>query len=206
MAGGCCEDGCAGDGAAGGRFRRALWVALAVNALMFGLEVVAGFMADSTSLQADALDFLGDAANYGVSLFVLGMPLRRRAQASLLKGATMGAFGLWVVGNTILHLMAGTVPEAGLMGGVGLLALAANASVAVLLYAFREGDSNMRSVWICSRNDALGNLAVMGAALAVSVTGSGWPDFLVAAILAGLALSGSFQVLRHACHELKETT
>ncbi|MBI5165646.1 MAG: cation transporter [Magnetospirillum sp.] len=170
---------------------------------MFLVEIVAGVAAGSSSLQADALDFFGDAANYGVSLFVLGMSLHRRAMASVLKGATMGAFGLWVIANTGRHLLTGTVPEAAVMGAVGVAALVANVVVAVMLYAFRDGDSNMRSVWICSRNDAIGNLAVLGAASGVFATGSGWPDFAVAGIMAALALSGAVQVLRHALAELR---
>lgn len=185
------------------RFRKALWAALAINVGMFLVEIVAGVAAGSSSLQADALDFLGDAANYGVSLFVLGMSLKRRAMASILKGATMGAFGLWVIGNTAWHLLSGTVPEASVMGTIGTAALVANVVVAVMLYAFRDGDSNMRSVWICSRNDAIGNLAVLGAAGGVVATGSGWPDFVVAGIMAALALSGAAQVLRHAFAELR---
>ncbi|SEH35893.1 cation transporter [Magnetospirillum fulvum] len=185
------------------RLRKALWVALAINAAMFLVEIGAGVAAGSAALLADALDFFGDAANYGVSLFVLGLSLRRRAQASLLKGATMGAFGLWVIGNTVHQLLTGTVPAAEVMGAVGLAALVANVAVAAMLYAFRDGDSNMRSVWICSRNDAIGNLAVLGAASGVFATGTGWPDILVAAIMAGLALSGAAQIIRHARAELR---
>lgn len=200
MGAGCCQHDCHGTTQ---RFRRVLWAALVINAVMFVVEVVAGMAAGSSSLQADALDFLGDAANYGVSLFVLGMSLRRRAMASLLKGATMGAFGLWVMGDTVIHALNGTVPQSEVMGAVGIAAFIANVAVAVMLYAFREGDSNMRSVWICSRNDAIGNLAVLAAAGGVFTTGSGWPDFAVAGIMAALALSGATQVLRHALAELR---
>lgn len=188
------------------RFRKALWAALVINVGMFLIEIAASVAAESSSLQADALDFLGDAANYGVSLFVLGMSLGHRAIASLLKGATMGAFGVWVIANTVHHLLSGTVPEAEVMGAVGVAALAANAVVAVMLFAFREGDSNMRSVWICSRNDAIGNLAVLGAASGVFASGSGWPDFAVAGIMAALAISGAVQVLRYALAELRTTS
>ena len=184
-------------------FRKILWAALVINAAMFLVEIVAGAAAGSSSLQADALDFLGDAANYGVSLFVLGMSLHRRAMASMLKGATMGAFGLWVIGNTGWHLLNGTVPEAGVMGVIGALALVANVAVAAMLYAFRDGDSNMRSVWICSRNDAIGNIAVLAAASGVFASGTGWPDFAVAGIMAALALSGAVQIMRHALAELR---
>ncbi|MDO8608879.1 MAG: cation transporter [Phaeospirillum sp.] len=204
MGASCCQGGCQppSDGA-GPRFRRALWAALVINAGMFVVEIVAGMAAGSSALQADSLDFLGDAANYGVSLFVLGMSLHHRARASVLKGATMGAFGLWVLVDTTFHLLNGTVPEAATMGIVGVIALIANGAVAAMLYAFREGDSNMRSVWICSRNDAIGNIAVLAAASGVFATGSGWPDFAVAGIMAALALSGSAQVLRHALAELR---
>jgi Co/Zn/Cd efflux system component len=184
-------------------YRRVLWAALAVNAAMFGVEIVAGLNAGSVSLLADALDFLGDAANYAISLAVLGAALKWRARASLLKGASMAAFGIWVLFVTAHHAMAGTVPDAPTMGIVGVLALAANLGVAALLYRFREGDSNMVSVWLCTRNDAIGNLAVMAAALGVFGTGGGWPDFIVAAIMASLALTASWRVIRQALGELR---
>jgi len=186
-------------------YRRILWIALAINLTMFGVEVAAGLGAQSVSLLADSLDFLGDAANYGVSLFVLGMALRWRARASLIKGATMAAFGLWVVFVTARHAVVGTVPDAPVMGVVGVVALMANATVAALLYRFRKGDSNMASVWICSRNDAIGNVAVLAAALGVFGAGAGWPDFIVGAVMAGLALYGSWQILLHAASELRGT-
>lgn len=184
------------------RYRRVLWIALFANAAMFVVELIAGAHAGSTSLLADALDFFGDAANYGVSLWVLGASLLWRARASIAKALTMGAFGLGVLGSTLWHLLAGGVPQAETMGVIGLLALATNVGVAALLYAWREGDSNMRSVWLCSRNDALGNLAVIAAAAGVFGTGSAWPDLLVATIIASLALSACIQVLRHARQEL----
>jgi Co/Zn/Cd efflux system component len=172
---------------------------------MFAVEIGAGLAAQSASLLADSLDFLGDAANYGIALFVLGMALQWRARAALLKAASMAVFGLWVAGTTIQHGLAGTVPEAPVMGVVGALALAANLGVAVLLYRWRDGDSNMRSVWICTRNDAIGNLAVLAAAVGVFGSGSGWPDYIVAAIMSGLALTGAFQVTRQALGELAHT-
>ncbi len=192
-------------GAASPVYRRILWVALAVNLAMFAVEIGAGLAAQSVSLLADSLDFLGDAANCGVSLFVLGMALQWRARASLLKAASMGAFGLWIAGTTIQHALASTVPEAPVMGVVGALALVANLGVAALLYRWRDGDSNMRSVWICTRNDAIGNLAVLAAAAGVFGSGTGWPDFVVAAIMSGLALAGAFQVTRQALAELTHT-
>jgi Co/Zn/Cd efflux system component len=191
--------------AASPTYRRILWVALTVNLAMFFVEIGAGLAAQSVSLMADSLDFLGDAVNYGLSVFVLGMALRWRARAALLKAASMGAFGLWVAGTTIQHALAGTVPAAPVMGIVGVLAFAANFGVALMLYRWREGDSNMRSVWICTRNDAIGNVAVMVAALGVVGSGTGWPDYLVAAIMSGLALWGAAQVIRGALGELRNS-
>lgn len=201
----CCDHGHehASAAAASPVYRRILWVALAVNLAMFAVELGAGLAAQSASLLADSLDFLGDAGNYGISLFVLGMALHWRARASLVKAASMAAFGVWVAVTTINHAMAGTVPEAPVMGVVGALALAANFGVALMLYRWRDGDSNMRSVWICTRNDAIGNLAVLAAALGVFGSGAGWPDYLVAAIMSGLALVGAFQVTRAAMAELR---
>jgi cation diffusion facilitator family transporter len=184
-------------------WRRALWIALVVNIVMFGVEIGAGLGAGSVSLLADSLDFLGDAASYGVSLAVLGLALRWRARAALLKGATMAAFGLWLLFTTAQHLLAGTVPDAPTMGAVSLLAVAANLAVAALLYRFRDGDSNMLSVWICTRNDVLGNLAVLAAAAGVFGTGVGWPDFIVATVMAALALSGAWRIARQAHAELR---
>ena len=179
-----------------------LWAALVVNAIMFAVEVVAGAGARSSALHADALDFLADAANYAISLFVLGALLRTRAKAALIKGISMGAFGLWVLGRAAYHAATGTVPEPAVMGLVGVLALAANAGVAGLLYRYRGGDSNMRSVWLCTRNDMLGNAALLLAASGVLVTERGWPDALIALGMAGLALSGAAQIIRHAADEL----
>lgn len=204
MGANCCNGGCSVPAANVSRaFRRALWAALIINAGMFVLEMVAGMASASSSLQADALDFLGDAANYGVSLFVLAMSLRRRALASILKGATMAVFGLWVLANTGYHWANDTLPRAEVMGFIGMAALIANVVVAWMLFAFRDGDSNMRSVWICSRNDAIGNVAVLMAASGVFATDSGWPDFLVAAVMAVLALWGAAQVLCHAIREIR---
>lgn len=185
------------------RYRRILWAALGINAAMFLVEIVAGLTAGSLSLQADALDFLGDAANYGLSLFVLAMALRWRASAALLKGGSMGLFGLWVLGGAVYHAFVPAVPEAHVMGLVGFAALGANIAVAAMLFAFRDGDSNRRSVWLCSRNDAIGNLAVLAAATGVFATGTAWPDLLVAGIMAVLALSASGQVIRQSMREMR---
>ncbi len=184
------------------RFRTILWVALVINAVMFVIEGVAGLGAGSVSLQADALDFLGDAANYGLSLFVLARPLRWRAGASLLKGATMALFGIWILGLAIYKAFVLGLPSALVMGSVGMLALAANVVCAVMMFRFRDGDSNLRSVWICSRNDAIGNVAVLAAAGAVFFTATPWPDLAVGAVMAALALSGAWQIIRQAMGEL----
>ena len=184
-------------------YRRVLWSVLAINAVMFALEIGAGLAAGSASLQADALDFLGDAGNYGISLFVVGMALRYRAMAALAKASTMAIFGLWVLAITGWHAWQGTLPHAFTMGAVGLTALAANAASFGLLWSHRGGDANMRSAWICTRNDVVGNLAVLLAALGVFGTSTGWPDVLVAAIMASLALQGAFMVIQQARVELQ---
>ena len=172
---------------------------------MFGVEIVAGIAADSRALQADALDFLGDAANYAISLGVAGMALVWRARAALVKAATMLAFGLWVLGSAIWGFFVGASPDPGTMGAIGSLALAVNLAVAAMLFRYRSGDANMRSVWICSRNDAIGNIAVLAAAIGVFGTGRAWPDLVVASIMAGLAVWGSAEVFNQARGELRST-
>lgn len=185
------------------RWRLVLWIALIANAAMFVVEIFAGIAADSRALQADALDFFGDSANYAISLGVAGLALTWRAKAALLKAATMLAFGLWVIGYAIYGLIVGSSPEPQTMGAIGTLALLVNVAVALLLFRFRTGDANMRSVWICSRNDAIGNMAVLAAALGVFGTGQSWPDLLVAGLMAGLAIWGSAEVFAQARGELR---
>lgn len=185
------------------KYRKILWFALVVNAAMFAVELGAGFRSGSVSLLADAIDFLGDAANYGVSLAVLTMAMAWRSKAALLKGVCMLGFGFFVLGRAIWVAQNGGVPEAGTMGLIGFLALIANISVALLLYNYRAGDANMRSVWLCSRNDAFGNIAVMLAALGVFGTGAAWPDLAVAMGMAGLAIWGGWSVIQQARLELK---
>ena len=185
------------------RYRKILWAALLINLAMFGIELGAGFKSGSTSLLADAIDFFGDAANYGVSLAVLSAGAMLRARAALLKGACMMAFGVFVLARAAWVFNQGSVPEAFTMGSIGLLALVANVAVAAMLYAYREGDANMRSVWLCSRNDAIGNIAVMLAALGVLGTASAWPDLLVACGMAVLALVGGGSVIKQARDEIK---
>lgn len=199
---GCCESGCSPRAAVSPRYRRALWIALVVNAAMFVVEIIGGLKAGSVSLLADAADFAGDAANYGLSLAVLSMGLMWRARAAFLKGATMATFGVFVIAKTVWAAFMGVPPQAFLMGSIALLALAANASVAAMLYAYRDGDADMRSVWLCSRNDAIGNLAVLLAAVGVFGTGSRWPDLAVAAVIAALAISAGVSVMRQARIEL----
>jgi len=202
MAVGCC--GPKADPTNSPQWRKALWIALGINVGMFLVEIVAGAAADSRALQADALDFFGDAANYAISLVVAGMVVAWRARAALLKGVTLLLMGGYVLVSAVLASFSSVVPEAGLMGGVGIAALLANVFVAVMLFRFRAGDANMRSVWICSRNDAVGNVAVVAAAAGVFGTGTAWPDLIVAAILAGLGLIGGWQIVRQASAELRD--
>lgn len=183
-------------------YRRILWIALIINALMFLIEIIFSQRANSVSLLADSIDFLGDAANYGISIWVLTMSVQTRAKASLLKAASMGLFGIAVLAHALWNAITGVVPDAQTMSLIGLLALAANLTVAFLLYAYRNGDSNMRSVWLCTRNDALGNIAVVLAAVGVFGTGTNWPDLIVATIMATLALTAAAQVIKQARHEL----
>ena len=184
------------------RWRKALWIALIVNAAMFVVELLAGEIADSRALQADALDFFGDAANYAISLGVAGLALAWRARAALIKGITLVALGIYVIVGALLAVVGGESPQAYVMGAVGVAALIANVAVALMLYRFREGDANMRSVWICSRNDAIANCVVLAAAAGVLDTGSAWPDLIVAAIMATLAISGGVKIIRLAWLEL----
>lgn len=200
----CCSGGCASDKPpVDPKYRRILWIALVVNLAMFGVEIAAGWAAGSVSLLADAVDFMGDAANYGVSLFVLSLAAIWRSRTALVKGITMGGYGLFVLGATAWHFATGTVPKAETMGLVGLLALAANSLVALLLFAYRNGDSNMRAVWLCTRNDMIGNAAVLLAALGVFGTGSGWPDIIVAAVMGALGLAAARTVIAQARSEMR---
>ena len=186
------------------RYRRVLWTALAVNAVMIFVELAAGYHSGSLSLLADAIDFGGDAANYAVSLAVLSATLGWRARTALLKAFCMMGFGVFVLSRAVWSMFNGVAPDAATMGAIGFLALVANVTVAWMLYAFREGDANMRSVWLCSRNDAISNIAVMIAAVGVLGSGSAWPDLAVAAVMATLALTGGWTVMQHARRELAQ--
>ena len=182
-------------------YRRRLMAVIVINAAMFVVEMAAGYLARSQALQADALDFFGDSLTYGLSLAVIGMPLATRANVALLKGASLLAMGLWVLGSTAWKVLYTGVPEAEIMGLIGFLALAANVASVILLIAYKDGDANVRSVWLCSRNDAIGNVAVMIAALGVWGTATGWPDLIVAAIMASLFLSSAWQIINQALEE-----
>ncbi len=183
------------------RYRRTLWLVIALNAGMFILEILAGQHAGSQALQADALDFLGDSLTYGLSLAVIGASIRVRANAALVKSLSLFLMGLWVFGATLYQVMVPSVPQAEVMGIVGFLALGANLASVGLLMRYKDGDANVRSVWLCSRNDAIGNVAVMGAAVAVGLTGTRWPDLIVAGVMAGLFVWSAVQILRQALAE-----
>jgi Co/Zn/Cd efflux system component len=203
MSAGCCGNDVRFDGMSAA-YKRALWAVIAINGTMFLAELGAGFFAGSQALKADALDFLGDTFTYALTLFVIGMPLLWRARAALLKGLTLGAMGLWVLGSTAYHVLVLGVPQAEVMGVVGFLALTANLTSVLLLLKYRNGDANVRSVWLCSRNDAIGNLAVILAAGGVWASGAAWPDLLVAGVMASLFLWSSAQIVRQARLELKQ--
>ena len=197
---GCCGDNDKFDGVSD-EYKRRLWIVIALNASMFVVETTAGHLAKSQALQADALDFFGDALTYGISLAVIGASIRARTTAALAKGISLLSMGIWVFGATIYRVFYVGVPEAEIMGVVAAMALATNLASVFLLVSYKDGDANVRSVWLCSRNDAIGNVAVMIAALGVWATASGWPDLIVAAIMASLFLSSSFQIIRQALEE-----
>jgi Co/Zn/Cd efflux system component len=197
---GCCGQDAQFDGVSAA-YKRRLWMVIAINATMFVVEMTAGQAAQSQALKADALDFLGDALTYGLSLAVIGMAVRVRATAALFKGLSLMFMGLWVLGSTLYRVVYIGVPEAGIMGSIGFLALAANVASVLLLMAYKDGHANVRSVWLCSRNDAIGNVAVMLAAVGVWGTASGWPDLIVAATMAALFVSSSVQIIRQSLQE-----
>lgn len=200
----CCEGGVPVFDGIDARYRRILWTVIAVNGAMFLVEMAAGQLAGSQSLKADALDFLADTVTYGLSLAVIGAGLRTRATAALFKGLSLSVMALWVLGSTVYHTLILGLPSAEAMGAIGVLALAANLASVLLLKPYKDGDANVRSVWLCSRNDAIGNVIVMGAALLVWGTATAWPDLAVAAIMAGIFLSSSVQILRQAWTEYRQ--
>lgn len=200
---GCCGNDAKFEGLSA-EYKRRLWLIIVLNATMFFVEMTAGHLAKSQALQADALDFLGDALTYGISLAVIGASIQVRTNAALAKSISLLLMGLWVFGSTVYRVFYVGVPEAQIMGIIGFLALLTNLASVLLLVRYKDGDANVRSVWLCSRNDAIGNVAVMFAALGVWGTSSGWPDLVVAMIMAGLFLSSAFQIMRQALAERRE--
>ena len=196
-----CHDGVPAFDGADACYRRVLWTVIAINGAMFSFEMAAGQLAGSQALKADALDFLADTVTYGLSLAVIGASLRTRAAAALLKGASLSLMAAWLLGSTVYHTLIRGLPSAELMGGVGVLALVANLTSVLLLMRYQNGDANVRSVWLCSRNDAIGNIVVMAAALGVWGTSTAWPDLAVAELMAGIFLTSSTQILRQAWKE-----
>lgn len=197
---GCCGHNARFDGVSDD-YKRRLWLVIAINAGMFIIEMAAGRLAQSQALQADALDFLGDALTYGISLAVIGASVRVRTNAALAKGISLLLMGAWVFAATLYRIYNGAMPDAPVMGLVGTLALAANVISVLILMHYKDGDANVRSVWLCSRNDAIGNVAVMLAAVAVWATASHWPDLVVAMLMASLFVSSAVQIVRQAVHE-----
>ena len=200
----CCDHDVKFDGVSKA-YKRVLWVVIVINAAMFLVEMSAGKLAGSQALQADALDFLGDAMTYGISLAVIGMSLKVRATAAIFKGISLLAMGLWVFGSTVYQIFVLGVPKAEIMGLIGFMALAANVASVLLLMRYKDGDANVRSVWLCSRNDAVGNVAVMVASVAVWFTATAWPDLIVAVIMAGLFLRSAQLILVQAWQEYKDS-
>jgi Co/Zn/Cd efflux system component len=186
------------------RYKRMLWIVIGINGAMFLTEMVAGQLAGSQALKADALDFFADTVTYGLSLAVIGASLRTRATAALFKGLSLSVMALWVFGSTVYQTLVLGLPSAEIMGVIGFLALAANLGSVLLLRSYKDGDANVRSVWLCSRNDAIGNVVVMAAALGVWGSSTAWPDLAVAALMAGIFLTSSVQILRQAWSEYHE--
>lgn len=197
---GCCGSRATFEGLSNA-YKKRLWIVIGLNATMFAVEMAAAQLAGSQALQADALDFFGDALTYGISLAVIGASVAVRTTAALAKGISLALMGLWVFGSTVYHVFFHGVPQAEIMGLIGFLALLTNLASGMLLVRYKDGDANVRSVWLCSRNDAIGNFAVMMAALGVWGTASGWPDVIVAGVMAGLFLWSSFQIVAQALHE-----
>src|ERR1700756_4742163 len=202
MSGSCCDQVANFEGLSPD-YKRRLWLVIAINATMFLVEMGAGAQAGSQALQADALDFLGDATTYAISLAVIGAAIQIRARAAILKALSLTAMALWVLGSTAYHVLVLGVPRAEIMGVIGILALAANAASVLILMRYKDGDANVRSVWLCSRNDAIGNVAVMIAALGVWGTSTRWPDLAVAGIMACIFLTSSAQILGQALHQMR---
>lgn len=199
----CCSGGVPAFDGMDPRYKAVLWTVIGINGAMFLTEMLAGQLAGSQALKADALDFLADTITYGLSLAVIGASLRTRATAALFKGLSLSIMALWVFGSTVYQTLVLGLPSAGVMGVIGFTALAANLGSVLLLRPYKDGDANVRSVWLCSRNDAIGNVIVMGAAFGVWGTSTAWPDLAVAALMAGIFLTSSAQILRQAWSEYR---
>lgn len=184
-------------------YKRRLWLVIAINGFMFFVEMTAGRLSGSLALQADALDFFGDAVTYGISMAVIGASMKIRTTAAMAKGISLLLMGLWVFGSTLYQVFVVGVPSAQVMGVIGFMALLANLASVALLVKYKDGDANVRSVWLCSRNDAIGNVIVMIAALGVWGTASAWPDLAVAGIMGGLFLWSAVQIMRQAMAEFR---
>ena len=204
MSGQCCQNQPKFEGVSPG-FRRALWLVIAINGALFFVEMIAGRIGQSQALQADALDFFADTITYGLSLYVIGMSLKARSLVVLLKGLSLAGMGLWVFGSTVYRVFIPGIPQAEVMGLIGFLALLANLISVLLLVRYRDGDANVRSVWLCSRNDAIGNVAVILAGSAVWITSNAWPDLIVASFMSGLFLWSSAQILHLVYKENRQT-
>ncbi len=187
------------------KFRRALIIVILINFLMFGIEMMAGHISGSQALMADALDFFADGITYTISLIVIGMALRVRSLAAMGKGISLLLMGFWVMGSTLYGVFFIETPKAEIMGLIGFMALLANIASVLILMRWRDGDANVRSVWLCSRNDAIGNVAVMLAAVGVFGTGTGWPDLLVAGIMASLFINSSIKIIKQSRSEMKKS-
>jgi Co/Zn/Cd efflux system component/copper chaperone CopZ len=183
-------------------YKRTLWIVVLLNVGYGVVEIVGSFLAGSQALQADALDFLGDGMISFLGLVAVGWGLAARAKAALLQGVFLGLLGLGVVASTIYRVFIEHQPESVLMGGFALVAFVVNVLAAVVLIPHRKGDANMRAVWLFSRNDAIGNLAVVAAAGLVWWTGTQWPDLVVAFAVAGLFLQSAWSIIRDARQDL----
>ncbi|OMH33288.1 cation diffusion facilitator family transporter [Motiliproteus sp. MSK22-1] len=204
MGSNCCQ-GVKFEGVSSG-YKRILWIVIAINFTMFLVEISAGWNAQSQALKADALDFLADSTTYAISLYVIGKSIQLRSTAALFKGISLSLIGVWVLASTLYRLFVAPSPEPFIMGSVAMLALIANLLSVLLLIKYRDGDSNVRSVWLCSRNDAIGNIAVLLAAAAVWQTKTPWPDLLVALLMASLFLSSSFQIIKQSLDEKRQAS
>ena len=185
-------------------YRRALWIVIILNVGYGVIEMLGGFLAGSQALKADALDFLGDGLITLLGVLAIGWSLLWRARSALIQGLFLGVLGFGILGNTIWRVFVQQQVEAELMGMLALVALVVNVGAALVLVPHRAGDANVRAVWLFSRNDAIGNAAVVVAAVLVGLTGASWPDLLVAFAIAGLFLQSSWVIVRDARRDISE--